>query len=293
MPVREAVQGLRESGTLRGSVGDGIERALRDGGTLAEALRRFPQTFAPEEVAIVAAGEETGRLDAILDRLVELREESRRAQSRFVTQMGYPLLIFHVAAIAMPIGLVATFTGRINFTLALTFTFCIVVGFWAAVVAAFVLSQTAAGREKVRSIVEPVPGLGAAVRHRRQAMFATVLEAAYESGVTLDRGVRLASEASGTTRGELAADLIAAGKPLADALPSTAALPPDLIARVANAEKAGDLSTELRRIALEEFRAAGTALDRTVGIVTKGFYALLVLGVLFYALTMLGRLPRL
>lgn len=293
LPVREAIAGLRESGSLSGSAGAAVDAAIQGGSKLSDALRRVPNAFLPEEVALIAAGEETGRLDAILDRLAELREEVRRARKRFVTQIGYPLLIFHVAALVMPIGLVTLMTGRLNLTLTTSITVVILGGFWGAVVFAALTMRTSAGREKVRKFGEAIPGVGAAMRHRRYALFATVLEAAYESGIPIDRGLELAADASDTAKARKAASLVAAGQPVGVALPTSGALPAQLAARVGNAEVAGEMSAELRRIAGEEFEAASTALDRTVGIVTKGVYALLVIATLFYALTILGSLPTL
>ena len=288
LPVREAIANLRASGSLTGSAGDSVNASIQAGSTLADALRRAPGTFLPEEIALIAAGEETGRLDAILDRLAEIRDESQQARSRFLTQIGYPLLIFHVAALAMPIGLVTLLTGRLNLTLTTTITVILVGGFWGAVLFGVGLMRTSVGRAKVRAFGEAVPGLGAAIRHRRQALFATVLEAAYESGISIDRGLTLAADASDTERAREAARLVAGGQPVGKALPASGALPGHLAARVANAELAGEMSLELRRIATEEFQAARTSLDRTIGIVTKGVYALLVVATLFYALTVLG-----
>jgi len=291
VPVREAIANLRKSGALSGPSGAAVDQAVQGGSKLSEALRLAPGSFAREEVALVAAGEETGRLDAILDRLAELREEVRQAKERFLTQIAYPLMIFHVAALAMPIGLTTLFSGRLNLTLSSTITILILGAFWGAVLFAMVTMRTSAGREKVRAFGELIPGLGGALRHRRFALFATVLEASYEAGITIDRGLELAAAASHTVRAQQTAVLVAAGQTVGEALPATGALPPHLHIRIANAELAGEMGTELRRIATEEFQAARTSLDRTVGIVTKGVYGLLVVAVLFYALTILSSLP--
>ena len=106
--------------------------------------------------------------------------------------------------------------------------------------------------------------------------------------MTLDRGAYLAAAASGSRGGELARSLIASGKPLRDALPATGVVPPHLLSRVANAEQAGELSGELRRIATEEFAAAQTSMDRTIGVLTKGVYALMAVANLFYALAVVS-----
>ena len=290
--MREAIGSLAETNSLRGDIAASIQKALDDGQTFSAALCPYPMIFSAEEVALITAGEETGRLDAILDRIAVLREEVRKAQSAFLTQIAYPLLIFHFAALTMPIGLVSIMTGRLNYGLATSITLFLICGFWAAVIFCFVSARRPEGRAAILKFAERVPGLGAAIKHRRYALFATTLEAAYESGVKLDRGVALAAEASGAKGGALATRLISEGKPLRDALPQTRVLPPHLLNRVATAEQAGDLSSELRRIATEEFAASHTAMERTVGIITKGVYALLALAILFYALTILGSISR-
>ena len=288
MPVLDAVDSLADTGTLPATVAHQIQATLRSGGTLADALSRHRLLFAPEEVALVRAGEETGRLDAILDRIAMLREEVRQAQSHFVSNMIWPVLTFHVAALVRPIGLISALTRRIDVALATTITSVVICAFWGTAIVAWFTMRTPAGRAQVRAVVEKIPGLGASVRHRRYALFATTLEAAYESGVNLDRGVTLAAQAAGASGGALATQLIAAGKPLRDALPGTAILPPHLLSRIAVSEQSGELSGELRRIATEEFGASRTALDRAVTISTRGFYVLLAVVVFFYAMTVLS-----
>ena len=293
MPILEAIESLAATRTITARIATALQQSLRLGNTLSEALGAHPLIFAPEEVALVKAGEETGRLDAILDRIAILREEVRQAQSHFVSNMIWPVLTFHVAALVMPIGLSAALTGRINFTLATTITTVIICGFWGLAIFGWITARTPVGRARMRAIAEMIPGMGSAVRHRRYALFATTLEAAYESGVTLDRGVTLAADAAGATGGALATQMIAAGKPLRDALPATSILPPHLLSRIAVSEQSGELSGELRRIATEEFSAARTALDRTITITTRGFYVLLAIAVFFYALTILSGISSL
>ena len=116
-----------------------------------------------------------------------------------------------------------------------------------------------------------------------------MLEASYEAGVTLGPGLRLAARAAHAPDAEGTAARVESGAPLRDALPGSGMLPASLTARVATAEHAGELSTELRRIADEEFERSEIALDRTIGIVSKGFYALMALAVFAYALLMIGK----
>jgi len=53
------------------SVLTGIRSTVMEGRSLADGLRRFPRSFSELYVASVAAGEETGHLEQVLDRLAD------------------------------------------------------------------------------------------------------------------------------------------------------------------------------------------------------------------------------
>lgn len=266
-----------------------IVAALSAGSTLADAMRRVPSTYAAEEIALVEAGEETGRLDPILDRLASMQERRHAAMEQFKTQMGYPLLVFHVAALMIPFGLVTVLSGQIQAGLAMTITTVILGTFWGGAIALVIACRDARTLKKLRDLVERIPGIGSALRYRRRAVFTLVLEASYESGVTLDRGVMLAGQASQDGGLTDVAQRIANGSPLGEALAGRSVLAATDVARLATAERAGELSAELQRLTTTAFEASETALTRTVGILTKGFYALLALAVFVYAMTVLGK----
>jgi type II secretory pathway component PulF len=285
MPVREAVESMRADGTLPDPA---IASALANGSTLAQALRRAPQLFPVEEVALVEAGEETGRLDAVLERIASIREEQQRAWQKLKSQLWYPLLIFHFAAVLMPFAILTVTSGRLRIAAGLTISMVILAVFWGGVVALLLAARDARTKARMLAVFEKIPALGAALRHQRAALFTTVLEASYESGVTLDRGLRLAAGTSGSAAAEAAADRVANGSPLAEALKAEPVLAAPLVGRLATAERAGALSDELRRISREEFEAADRTLGLAVGFLSKGFYVLMVIAVLVYALFMLS-----
>jgi type II secretory pathway component PulF len=284
MPLREAVESMRGDGTLPDPV---IATTLQNGGTLADALRRAPHLFPAEEVALVEAGEETGHLDAVLDRIATIRDEQRRAWEKFKSHLWYPLLIFHFAVLLMPFAILTVTSGRMRIAAGLTVSVVILAIFWGAVVLLLLAARDARARARILATLEKVPALGASLQHQRAALFTTVLEASYESGVTLDRGLRLAAGTSGSSA--KAADRVADGMPLGEALKLEPILAAPLVGRLATAERAGALSDELRRIANEEFEAADRTLGLAVGFLTKGFYVLMVIAVLVYALFMIGK----
>jgi type II secretory pathway component PulF len=284
--IPAAADELARNGTIPLSLANAIHQRVGGGERLAAVLADQPAEFPPQDVALIDVGEETGRLDSTLDRLADLHDRRQQMRSRFVNASIWPVLVFHVAAIAIPIGLMGFDAFARGHTT--TVSLVIILLFWVAVAFAWVASRRADLGSRLRAFIEFIPGFGAAARHHRYAMFASVLEASHEAGITLDQGVTLAGTASGT-EGVAAVSLqISKGVALGSALAQAAALPPEITARIATAESAGELSEELRRIQAEEEVSAGNSLERAVTMTTRGAYALLALGTLFYAMYILS-----
>ena len=113
-----------------------------------------------------------------------------------------------------------------------------------------------------------------------------ILEATYEAGITLDRGVAMAGDATEEPTG-VAARAIAGGESLASALTGTGVFGSDDLAQIDTGEQAGDLSATLRGIAQEANRNADAMFKRSMMALAKGVYFLIMLTiglfiVLFY-----------
>lgn len=74
---------------------------LQTGHTLSAALSRHPQVFAPEVVASVWAGEESGRLTLVLGRIAEEYERAARLRSLLMAQLTYPACVLSIACILL------------------------------------------------------------------------------------------------------------------------------------------------------------------------------------------------
>ena len=82
----------------------GVRSMVMEGHSLADGLRRFPRAFPELYVASVAAGEQTGHLEEVLDRLAEYTETQHDIRQKIGTAMAYPVLLT-VVSIAIIIGL--------------------------------------------------------------------------------------------------------------------------------------------------------------------------------------------
>jgi type II secretory pathway component PulF len=287
--VREAVAQLQKSGTLKGTFGATLVKEVGGGRPLSEALALFPDEVPQQDVALLEAGEATGNLDRSLDRLADRHEARRAARRRFLTDSIYPLVLFHFAAFLTPLPPAIGKDGRVFGPTWLAAMLAILVPFYAALGAAMWLRRTARGRALLLRVVNAVPGFGNAARHRRRADFAEVLGAAYEAGIQLDRAVELAARAVDLPRAEAAAQEVARGKPLHEALRGAAFLPPQLLGRIAVGEQAGELGKALEGIAREESEAAEHIHLRSVVLASKALYVGVAAWIAFYAIsTMAG-----
>ena len=71
----------------------GVRSRVVEGRTLADGLGVFPQVFPEIYRATVAAGEQAGRLDGVLERLADYTENREILQSRVRNALVYPILL--------------------------------------------------------------------------------------------------------------------------------------------------------------------------------------------------------
>jgi general secretion pathway protein F len=103
VPVYEAISTLYEQetpGELRDVLGR-VRTRLAEGANLARALAEDSAVFSESYVSMVAAGEASGALESILDKLADFLEEQEAVRSRIVTSLAYPALMVVVGTAVM------------------------------------------------------------------------------------------------------------------------------------------------------------------------------------------------
>ena len=85
MPLLQALELLIEQfpGTLR-TIISGLRDGIREGKSLAQGLAQYPGSFDTIYVQLIRAGEATGKLDTVLERLVEYMERQEEIRAKFV-----------------------------------------------------------------------------------------------------------------------------------------------------------------------------------------------------------------
>lgn len=99
LPVEEALAAIAEQNEkqrIKGLILS-VRSKVMEGHALSSALRENPVSFSALYTATVAAGEKTGHLDKVLERLAEYTEQQWQMRQKLKTALIYPSMIVLVA----------------------------------------------------------------------------------------------------------------------------------------------------------------------------------------------------
>lgn len=117
VPILEGLEGMQKqelSQKLKEAVGDLCE-GLRKGHGLSGSLAARPDVFGDVYVNMVKAGEMSGRLHEILNRLADFMERDYMLVRRIQSAMMYPVLIFVVSVLVVAFMVLFIFPTFISF----------------------------------------------------------------------------------------------------------------------------------------------------------------------------------
>ena len=80
---------------------EAMNLVVRDGGSLSEALTRYPKIFSPLYVNMVKTGEVAGQLELVLNRLADYLEKEQDTRNKIRSSLAYPLFILGVGVITV------------------------------------------------------------------------------------------------------------------------------------------------------------------------------------------------
>ncbi len=242
------------------------------GASLADAMRKHPNTFDPLFTNMVAAGEAGGILDTILKRLAVYIEKNVKLKGQVKSAMIYPVAVLLIAA-----GVVAIILWKVIPTFAELFKglgadlplptqvvialsnvlvrfFPFIIG--GLVAAAFGLRQyyaTAGGRHTIDALTLKAPVLGMILRKIAVARFCRTLSTLTASGVPILDGLDITGKTSGNV---IVEDAIMAtrksierGETISAPLKETGVFPAMVTQMIGVGEATGALDTMLSKIA--------------------------------------------
>ena len=99
MPLEEALLAVSEQNDnpRTKSILLGVRAKVMEGHTLADGLGEFPQAFPELYRATVAAGEQSGHLDIVLERLADYTESRQELRQNITNAMVYPIALVVMA----------------------------------------------------------------------------------------------------------------------------------------------------------------------------------------------------
>ncbi|WP_338466766.1 type II secretion system inner membrane protein GspF [Novosphingobium sp. ZN18A2] len=287
-----------------------VHAGIVEGLPLAEAMRREEPSFPPVYRAMIAAGENSGSLPDIANRLADLLEKQAQVRGKIIAALAYPIVL-SLVAVAVVTGLMVKVVPKVveqfdNASRQLPFLTRAVIGisqvlgawWWAIllVLALGVLGFLRALRDpafKLRfdTLVLRLPFIGRLIRDMHAAGLARTLATMIEARLPLVDGLKLASRtvSNSVQRNALQAitERVRAGGSLSTALREAGTFPPLLVYLAASGEAAGQLGTMLERAAdylereFESFTSAAMALLEPAIIIVMGtVVALIILAIL-------------
>jgi len=101
IPVEESLRGVGEQ-TEKDKIRRliiGVRSKVMEGYALAQAMSEYPQAFPELYRATVAAGEQTGRLDVVLEKLADYTENQQQIRQKIQQALIYPILMIIVSTV--------------------------------------------------------------------------------------------------------------------------------------------------------------------------------------------------
>lgn len=283
---------------------------VRSGMRLADALGERPRDFPLIYRALVSAGEDSGDLARVMERLADYLENRDNLNSKMLTAFIYPgvVALVSVCIVIFLLGyvvpqVVSAFSQARQELPMITQVMIAASHYvreWGGLTTMLLAAAFASWRWSLRddalrlrwhSALLRMPLVGKYVLGVNTARFASTLSILMDAGVPLLRALDAARQTMGNDRLKAcAADTTARvreGAPLASALRAQKVFPPNLIHLVASGEKTGALAPMLERAAanlsrdLERRAARLTALlEPMMILVMGGVVMLIVLAVL-------------
>jgi type IV pilus assembly protein PilC len=253
-----------------------VVKKIRDdvetGSSFSQALAKHPRIFSVLYINMVKAGESSGMLDEILNRVASYLEKSSALQRKVKSAMVYPVAVISISiaiTVFLLVKVVPTFQGIFNMLggdLPLPTQILILIsdilrkwfvpGFVSIVILAVVLARyakTEKGKVFFDGITLKLPVFGDLVRKVSVAKFSRTLSTLVKSGVPILSSLEIVAKTAGNKIVEAAVNnskkAVREGKNLAEPLSKSPVFPPMVVRMISVGEQAGELEKMLSKIA--------------------------------------------
>jgi len=300
-PLEEALRTIARQSeqdhvrAIVGRVADGVVEGRR----LGEALGREPRSFPPLYRAMVSAGESSGALPDLLERLAKLLERQAEMRGKLISALAYPIVLTGVAILVVAALMIAVvpkvveqfddvgqqlplltriIIGISTFLASYWWALLLLIGFVAAG-GVYALRNEDLRLRFDREVLR-LPLIGRLIRDLHAARMARTLSTMIESRLPLVEGLKLTigtvqNRALRKATAELV-ESVRSGGSLSGAMARSAVFPPLLVYLAASGESAGRLDVMLARAAdylereFDNFTATALSMLEPAIIVVMG-----------------------
>jgi|SRR5215472_7905277 len=291
LTLESALQTLSEDGNkAMARFAADLRSTISAGHSFAEALERHPAIIEPVYVAMVRAGEASGKLAGVLRACVEDRTRKELLAERVNSAIRYPLFLITAAVLILFFFLtyvVPQFAevfkdlgDRLNAGAA----FVLAASTWlhdnfdlflggclVTILSAWVVLHERARRARLLGLLARVPGIAGPMRDRRTARILGTLALLVANGVALPTALKILRDIAAEPRSMAALerlhDQVRNGRRFADALAETDLLPPLAVRMLRVGDETGDLPSIANHAAQFYEHRLGLGLDRLMGAI--------------------------
>ena len=298
LPIEEALAAVAQQSEKQHVSGLilGIRSKVLEGHSLASSLREYPGSFSELYCSSVAAGEQSGFLDRVLENLANYLERQFESSRNVEMALFYPVALLLLAFSIVGALMVYVIPDMINviedtgqtlpwFTVLLIGITDTLRNYWWAllagliVIAALVRWLLAQPAMRLRWDHQKfsIPLVKRISRSANAARYANTLSILTSAGVPLVEAMNIASEVVSNTylkrRLQDATQTVSEGMSLKMSLDQVGQFPPMLLHMVGSGEQSGELDTMLGRVATYQ----QAEVERIVATIVKMFEPMMLL----------------
>lgn len=297
LPIEEALHAVAEQcdKPRHRNMMMAVRSKVTEGHTLADSMAEFPHVFDTLFRAMVAAGEKSGHLDVVLNRLADYTEKRQQTNSKITQALIYPVLMMVISigiVVAMLTVVVPKIVGQFDTmgqSLPPLTAAMIAISEWLQAYGVFLLLaivlmivafkrmlKNEALRKQYHGAVLRMPIIGKVARGLNTARFARTLSILTSSAVPLLESMRISADVLQNLQIKSAISEasinVREGSSLRAALDNTRMFPPIMMHMIASGEKSGELQQMLGRAADNQDRE----FETQVSVALKVFEPLLI-----------------
>lgn len=274
IPLVESISALTEQVEKEDlkSILTNVRERLNEGSSFAQALEQHPRVFPTIYVNMVAAGEVSGTLEQVLERLADFLDGQARLKGKVSAALAYPVLMLIIGTLLMGVLMVAVVPKVTSifdsldralpwYTQVMIGVSNFLGGFWYIILPVIALAvyifrrwkRTPAGRMKWDSFALRTPVFGRLALMLAVARFAKTLSTLLGAGVPLLKAMDISHKVLSNALLEKvvqeATSSIREGESIAEPLRRSGKFPPIVTHMIAVGEKSGELEQMLENVA--------------------------------------------